>query len=378
MFCHIFKNRFKILIRNKSMIFWTMIFPIVLATLFYFAFSDIENDSKLKAIDIAVIQNEQFENNQILKNVLKSLSEDSENKIFNIQYVDELKAKVLLDEGKIDGYIISGENTSVIVKENGINQTIIKYVIDQVYQLESVSKNIYEYNPESIVNVVKEIFLSENKYFDDSSSKNMNMMEIEFYTLIGMACLYGGFLALIVVNETEANLSAKGARISIAPVHKLKVLLISLLVALTIQFIETSILIAYLYFILGVSFGGNLGYVCLLSLFGCLAGTSLGLLVGVSSKKSDGIKTGILLAITMLCSFLSGMMGVYMKYIIQKNAPILAKINPVNMITDGFYSLYYYNTMNRFYSNMIGLALFSTVMIIISYIFIRRKKYDSI
>lgn len=378
MFWHIFKNRFKILIRNKSMIFWTMIFPIVLATLFYFAFSDIENDSKLKAIDIAVIQNEQFENNQTLKNVLKSLSEDSENKIFNIQYIDELKAKDLLDEGKIDGYILSGENTSVIVKENGINQTIIKYVIDQVYQLESVSKNIYEYNPESIMNVVKEIFLSENKYFDDSSSKNMNMMEIEFYTLIGMACLYGGFLALIVVNETEANLSAKGARISIAPVHKLKVLLISLLVALTIQFIETSILIAYLYFILGVSFGGNLGYVCFLSLFGCLAGTSLGLLVGVSSKKSDGIKTGILLAITMVCSFLSGMMGVSMKYIVQKNAPILAKINPVNMITDGFYSLYYYNTMDRFYSNIIGLTLFSTVMIVISYIFIRRKKYDSI
>lgn len=378
MFCHIFKNRFKILIRNKSMIFWTMIFPIVLATLFYFAFSDIENDSKLKAIDIAVIQNEQFENNQTLKNVLKSLSEDGENKIFNIQYIDELKAKELLDEGKIDGYIISGETTSVIVKENGINQTIIKYVIDQVYQLESVSKNIYEYNPESIMNVVKEIFLSENKYFDDSSSKNMNMMEIEFYTLIGMACLYGGFLALIVVNETEANLSAKGARISIAPVHKLKVLLISLLVALTIQFIETSILIAYLYFILGVSFGGNLGYVCFLSLFGCLAGTSLGLLVGVSSKKSDGIKTGILLAITMVCSFLSGMMGVSMKYIVQKNAPIIAKINPVNMITDGFYSLYYYNTMDRFYSNIIGLTLFSTVMIVISYIFIRRKRYDSI
>ena len=288
MFCHIFKNRFKILIRNKSMIFWTMIFPIILATLFYFAFSDIENDSKLKTINIAVIQNEQFENNETLKTVLKSLSEDEENKIFNIQYVDESVAKNLLEEGRIDGYIISNENTSVIVKENGINQTIIKYVIDQVYQMQSVATNIYEYNPESIVNVVKELFLSENNYFDDSSSKNMNMMEIEFYTLIGMACLYGGFLALIVVDETEANLSAKGARVSIAPVHKLKVLLISLLVAFIIQYIETFILIAYLYFVLGVSFGGNIGYVCLLALFGCLAGTSLGLLVGVSSKKSDG------------------------------------------------------------------------------------------
>lgn len=379
MFYHIFRNRLKILLRNKMMIFWTMIFPIVLATLFYFAFSDIENDSKLKAIDIAVIQNEQFENNKTLKTVLESVSSDEENKIFNIQYVDESKAKELLDEGKIEGYILSEEKTSIIVKENGINQTIIKYVIDQVYQLENVVKNIYEYNPESIVNVVKEILLSDNaNYFNDSSSKNMNMMEIEFYTLIGMACLYGGFLALIVVDETEANLSAKGARISITPVHKLKVLLISLLVAFIIQFVEVLILIGYLYCILGVNFGGNLGYVCLLALFGCLAGTSLGLLVGVSSKKSDGIKTGILLAITMTGSFLSGMMGVSMKYIIQENIPILAKINPVNMITDGYYSLYYYNTMNRYYSNIASLTVFSIIMVVISYLFIRRKKYDSI
>lgn len=378
MFCHIFKNRFKILIRNKSMIFWTMIFPIILSTLFYFAFSDMESDSKLNVIDIAVIQNEQFENNETLKTVLKSLSKDNENKIFNVQYVDESKAKNLLNEGKIDGYILAEEETSVVVKENGINQTIIKYVIDQVYQLQSVATNIYEYNPDSIVKVVKEIFFTQTNYFDDSSSKNMNMMEIEFYTLIGMTCLYGGFLALIVVDETEANLSAKGARASIAPIHKLKVLLISLLVAFVIQYIETLILIAYLYFVLGVSFGGNIGYVCLLALFGCLAGTSLGLLVGVSSKKSDGLKTGILLAITMVCSFLAGMMGVSMKYIVQKNVPILAKINPVNMITDGYYSLYYYDTMSRFYSNIISLTLFSVVIIVISYIFIRRKKYDSI
>ena len=67
-----------------------------------------------------------------------------------------------------------------------------------------------------------------------------------------------------------------------------------------------------------------------------------------------------------------------MKYIVQKSAPILAKINPVNMITDGYYSLYYYNTMDRFYSNIVSLILFSLVMIVISYIFIRRKKYDSI
>ena len=365
MFFHIFKNRLKILLRKKSVIFWTMIFPIILATLFHLAFSDIQNDEKLKVIDVAVIKNEQYDNNQTLKTVLESVSKDDDNKLFNIKYVDESEAKQLLENG-------------VIVKENGINQTVIKYVIEQTYQYESVATKIYEYNPESLKKAAIDIFFKENQYFNDSSSKNMNMMEVEFYTLIGMACLYGGFLGLMVVDETTANLSTKGARTSIAPVHKMKVLLISLLVSFIIQYIEILILIGYLYCILGVSFGGNIGYVCLLSLFGCLAGTSLGLLVGVSSKKSDGIKTGIVLAITMTLSFFAGMMGVTMKYVIQNNAPILAKINPVNMITDGFYSLYYYDIMTRYYNNIISLAIFSAIMIIISYIFIRRQKYDSI
>lgn len=379
MFFHIFKNRLKILLRKKSVIFWTMIFPIILATLFHLAFSDIQNDEKkLKVIDVAVIKNEQYDNNQTLKTVLESVSKDDDNKLFNIKYVDESEAKQLLENGDIDGYILPAEKTSVIVKENGINQTVIKYVIEQTYQYESVATKIYEYNPESLKKAAIDIFFKENQYFNDSSSKNMNMMEVEFYTLIGMACLYGGFLGLMVVDETTANLSTKGARTSIAPVHKMKVLLISLLVSFIIQYIEILILIGYLYCILGVSFGGNIGYVCLLSLFGCLAGTSLGLLVGVSSKKSDGIKTGIVLAITMTLSFFAGMMGVYMKYVIQNNAPILAKINPVNMITDGFYSLYYYDTMTRYYNNIISLAIFSAIMIIISYIFIRRQKYDSI
>ena len=30
-----------------------------------------------------------------------------------------------------------------------------------------------------------------------------------------------------------------------------------------------------------------------------------------------------------------------MKYIVDKNIPILNKVNPVNMITDAMYSLYY-------------------------------------
>lgn len=80
----------------------------------------------------------------------------------------------------------------------------------------------------------------------------------------------------------------------------------------------------------------------------------------------------------MFGCFLSGMMGITMKYIVDKNVPILNKINPANMITDGFYSLYYYDTLDRFYFNLGSLLVFSCIMILVSYISLRRQKYDSI
>ena len=92
----------------------------------------------------------------------------------------------------------------------------------------------------------------------------------------------------------------------------------------------------------------------------------------------DNVKTGIIIAITMLGCFLSGMMGITMKYIIDKNIPIINKLNPASMITDGFYSLYYYDTLDRYIFDIGSLLIFAFVLIAISYISLRRQKYDSI
>ena len=80
----------------------------------------------------------------------------------------------------------------------------------------------------------------------------------------------------------------------------------------------------------------------------------------------------------MLGCFLSGMMGITMKYIVDKNVPIVNRLNPANMITDGFYALYYYEKMDRFYFDLVSLFVFSAILILISVMALRRQKYDSI
>lgn len=183
---------------------------------------------------------------------------------------------------------------------------------------------------------------------------------------------------MATINQNLANMSSNGKRVSIAPTSKGKVILSSLLASYIVQLIGLAILFIYTIFILKVDYGTNLPLIILLGAVGSLAGLSIGLLLGTILKANEGVKTGILISFTMLGCFLSGMMGITMKYIIDKNVPIVNKLNPASMITDGFYSLYYYDTLDRYLFNIASLLIFSGIMILISYFGLRRQKYDSI
>ena len=170
-------------------------------------------------------------------------------------------------------------------------------------------------------------------------------------------------------------MNSVGKRTSLSPTSKTKLLLSSLLSSYLVQLIGLTLLFIFTIFVIKVDYGNNLPLVIALSLVGSLSGLTL----GVSKfKVSEGSKIGILISVIMLGSFLSGMMGITMKYVIDKNIPIINKLNPVNMITDGLYSLYYYNTLDRYYFNIISLVIFSIIMMILSINSLRRQKYDSI
>ena len=107
--------------------------------------------------------------------------------------------------------------------------------------------------------------------------------------------------------------------------------------------------------------------------------------IGKNTALVSGVVTAGMSPFTIPLALSSMFLGVISKsdldnyeYIIDKNVPIINKINPASMITDGFYSLYYYDTLDRFYFNLASLLIFSGIMIIISYISLRRQKYDSI
>ena len=390
MFYQNLKYSLKILLRNKALIFWTFAFPIILGLFFNLAFQNIETQEQLQVIDIAIINSNDYNNNKIVKESLNELTK-GENKLFNIQLTDEKTSKDLLKNNKITGYLTFKENqVNITVKNSGVEETVLKQVLEQIQSNskivnktieKEISNNIAtnkEINYEQIYQNALSLLNENNIKINNISNKNLSYTMIEYYTLIAMACLYGAMLSMFIINYQLPNMNSTGKRISASPINKSKQLISSLLSAYIVQIIGLLLLFLFTIFILKVDYGKNLLYVIITSLCGALSGLSLGVATSTLFKTNENAKTGIIIAITMLFCFLSGMMGITMKYIIDKNIPLLNMINPANMITDALYSLYYYSTFDRFYKDILSLLIFSGIMILISIKGLRRQKYDNI
>lgn len=393
MFIHNFKYSLRVLFRNKGLIFWTFIFPILLGSLFKLAFSNIENKETLSIIDIAIVENTHYKDYNIYKEIFDKLSdEDNKNRLFNTRYLTKKEAQEELDNNKITGYLtFDNDVVNVMVSNSGINETVLRYVTEEVISNKIMTENIVSMEISSFVKEGKtdidydKIYMNVNNLIKENNAKlnnisnsNLSYTMIEYYTLIAMTCLYAGMLSMNIINRLLPNISDEGKRIAISGISKFKLLVSSFLASYVVSLIGLLLLFIYTIFVMKVDYGNNLSKVILLSLVGSLSGLTLGMLIASVFKINENAKVGILIGISMTCSFFSGMMGITMKYIIDKNIPLLNIINPANMITDGLYSLYYYEGFSRYNFNLISLIVFSIVMIVISYFSLRRQKYDSI
>lgn len=382
MFFHNVKYNLKALFKNKGLIFWSFAFPIIMATLFNMAFGNWEESEKFTSINIGIVTNEYFDNNIIAKNVFNSLS-DGDNKIFNITYASKDEVTNLLIDKKIEGIIeYTDSNPNIIINSNSVSSTIIKSVVDEIETNNTIFSDLiksgkYASNDmEEQVNKIIERINSTTINTKDISVKKLDIAVIEYYSLLAMTCLYGGFIAMSAISNSLASASNRGKRVAISPIKKSTAILSSLCASFIVQLIGALLLLIYIN-IIGVNLHTNLISVFIITILGVLAGISIGLIVSVMINKSEDTKLGIIIAISMALSVLSGMTGVSLKYVIDSKIPFINKINPAAMITDGLYAVYYENSA-RFLNNIISLIIFISLLIVISILYMRRKKYDNI
>lgn len=335
--------------RDFGFLFWSLVYPLILAIFFHTAFSGISN-MEIEKINIGINS----------ENPILFILEEID--LLNVHKIRDDEIKEMLENEEIDGFVYKDLNLAV--KKSGINQTIIKEIIEQIKQMEKLNQPIENYDFDT------EYILSKNQ--------KSNSIIITFYSLIAMVSTYGIFSGIETVNLVQANLSYVGTRINATPLKKHNFILAGVIVSLLLNLFANAILIFFIKFVLKIELFNEIKYSTIFIILGNLFGVAFGILVGVSNNQSSNVKTIIGIIITLFLSFLSGMMGPWMKAMIDKNIPILNRINPISIITNNLYRINLLENVKSVKEGIAILSIYCIVLILISYGFLRRRSYDSI
>ena len=334
--------------RNYGFLFWTFAYPIIMALFYYLAFSGMMNIS-VDSIPVGINSD-----NEILF-ILEEID------FLDIHLIDDNEYVEKLQREEIYGYI--DQEMNLIVSKTGIKQTIIKGVLEQIKQTFKLNRPID--GSEFSVNYV------------DSKSQEANSIIIVFYTLIAMVSTYGVFAGIDTVSLIQANLSYVGVRLNATPLRKENFLIAGTIVAVLLNLLANGLLIIFVEYVLKIDIFREIFYTALLLILGNLFGVALGIFIGSSNRKSSNVKTVIGLLVTLLLSFLSGMIGPKIKILIDQYMPILGRLNPIALISNNLYRL---NLLGYTEGITKGIALlsYSVILLLLSYVFLRGKSYDGI
>lgn len=376
MMLRLYFMRLKCLFRNRESIFWSALFPIFLGFVFSLVFSNLESAEQYTTINIAFV--ETTEQSYIL-DAAKEAKFCEDTNMFKIQEVNEKEAKDLLMQGKITGYIIDGEKPSLYIGGSGIEATILKSFVDNYLQTAKKISVVASVNPEKVQQLINDTMKSTD-YINDMNveGKAPKYTLIYYYALLALACLYGCNFGITEISDIQADKSANGARINVAPVHKLKLLICNICAAITVQVLCILAAIAFMAYVLSIDFGTRALLVVLTCVIGSICGVTFGAMLRAIIKKNEKTVNAIANAVVLLLSFLSGLMNPEVKYMVADNVPFFSKINPANLITDSLYYLYYFDSLEKYWFNLICMVIVTLVFVAITYFATRRRQYASI
>lgn len=433
---HLIGYNIKLLLSNRTLVFWTLAFPILLGLLFKVALADIVNKEAFDTVPVAVVNSPAYQDS-VFKNAFDELAKENSSQVagtdkpvLKVRAVGTLEAaKKLLNDEEVSGIVeITGTPKAGITKDakahltvttNGMDQTILKTILDEVTQrADMISKltqreitaniraasragHMSEYPPGTLVGTppgksadknpgmqppdpaqiassVQEKLAASGFTLRDRSPKSMDLLMAEFFSLLAMAALYGGLFSMTVMNNAQPPLGVVGRRIAVAPTSKAKLIISGIISSYLVQLVGLILLVAVCYFLFDIDFGANWALTFLLTLVGALSGLSFGVAISALVPGGENMKVGVLIAVTMLGAMLAGMMGGTMRYVVDQKAPLVNKFNPVALITDGFYNLYYHPGFDGFWQDVTWLLLIAAVLLGASLLYLRKQRYDSL
>lgn len=379
---HLYKFNLLQMVRRRSEMFWTLLFPLLLSTLFYVTFgTGAEVTEQMQSIPVGLVIEGQ--GNTYFETFLQGLdgsaiAEQTDSGTIDLRLLEAGEARAALESGTVEGVFYSKEEPTLTVTGSQISESILEALLNAYLQNQKLMREILEENPEQLMNAVEQMAHFQERIEPVSAGgKTTNDSLTYFFALIGMACLFGAFQGMTSASNLRADQSALAARRSITPRHRFSMVVSEMLAAFTIQFLNCCLLLIWIRFVLGVSIGDHLIMILPVCALGSMVGVAMGIFIGCM-RVQEGIKLGILIGGSLFFSFLSGLMFGNMKDLVEHHAPILNRINPSALIADAFYCISVYDNPARYGMNLTLLAVITAILVFAGYWRLRRERYDSI
>lgn len=376
MFIQTFKYSLLRSIRQKELLFWSILFPVILGTLYKAAFGNInEIVHVFHQIPVAYVEGEEPQPEfQIL---LEELEQDNE--LIQVKAVEKDKAEKLLEQEKVKGIFQNDRKITLIVVNEEISTSILKSIQEQYEQVAGVFSNIAQSHPEKLEKVSENLGKQWNYLKDNSvTNRELDMIMDYFYALVAMTCLYACFSGIVCVSEFKANLSQLAARRVASSTSHAVIMSAEIGAQIIVQFLCTVLAVGYLHYVLKVNLGEQTGRILLVILLGNVIGVMTGVFIGSIGKLEWTVKEGICVGATMFGCFLGGLMSHGMYQQIEEYAPVINRINPASLIVRALYSLNIYDSYNKYNECILLLLGLAAVLSLVSYFLVRRERYASI
>ncbi len=380
MFFHNYRYALQSILRKKSSLIWTLLFPIALATFMYLSFGELyETEERLSIIPVAVVSENEGAYGEF-DAFLEALSAEGDDQLLYVRRLSRDEAEKALADETVRGVIIEGEELTLWLRENSVEGTVLKTVLEQYLQSEAFVRGLAASGatPQELLAAVEALTGGEPYYTETSTSDgSQDLYNNFFYAIFAMSCLFASFTAVVRTSKLQANLGALGMRRQLSPAGRMTMVGAEFAAMLTVQFAAELLTLGYM-LLLGVEMGERyLGMFAVLFLGSCV-GIAQGIIIGSIPRLSEDAKTGICVSISMLLSCMADLVAVGIKGLIERSVPFLNRINPAALLTDAFYALNCYDTPKRFLTDLGLLAAITALLLGVSGFVLRRNRYASL
>lgn len=356
-------------LRDRAGMFWTLVFPLIMATFFYVTFGSSQMEN-MKPIPVAVVEG----GNKMFEAFLDALDGET----LSLRRMEAQEAQEALENGAVTGIFYSEGEPSLTVAGTQIDESILGMLLNGYRQNQGLVETVGKKHPLGVWGAAKA--MTEQTDFIEELSAGGSTQDSAldaFFSLIAMTCLYGALMGAESAARLRADHSALALRRSVTPTQRIRLIVSEMFAVFTVQFANICILLLYLHFGLGIGMGQRWPLLLPVCALGTLCGVSAGMFLG-GTKLKEGMQIGIIIAGTLFLCFLSGMMYSGMKAEVERFAPIVNRLNPAALIADAFYSVSVYENSYRYGRSLLLLAAITLGLTAAAYLRMRRERYDSI